>query len=61
MMMPVKLHLILSADCWILRDDLAEIALYDFSLRMIVHFKLYVATTTHNFKWVKITHVCLTL
>ena len=23
------------------------------------HLKLYLATATHNFKWVKITHMCL--
>ena len=26
---------------------------------MFNHLKLFPATPTHNFKWVKITHICL--
>ena len=26
---------------------------------IVIHLKLYLATATHNLKWVKITHICL--
>ena len=26
---------------------------------MVTHFKLCLATATHNLKWVNITHICL--
>ena len=29
------------------------------SYYIFTHFKLCLATATHNFKWVKITHICL--
>ena len=34
---------------------------YSYLILILTHLKLWVATATHNFKWVKITRICLML
>ena len=34
-------------------------AVNPYSIKIFTHYKLCIATATHNFKWVKITHICV--
>ena len=43
---------------WRIKSDPALKGLKQY-IKKITHLKLYLATASHNLKWVKITHICL--
>ena len=46
------MHVFFNEDCWIFSTFTHKVFWWIFT-----HLKLCLATATHNFKWVKITHV----
>ena len=44
----------------IIKSSLLPFSLPSYHILILAHLKLSVTFMTHTFKWVKITHICLT-
>ena len=38
--------------------DVGDLRYYSAALQIVNHLKLCLATATHNYKWLEITHIC---